>query len=944
MTSKDEMEGFEEELSVLLESEDSTNLEAATIEKVISLLWKAPILQSAALKILTNACLQEFQKQTQNTGYAIITLVSDNITQLLDHRTSSWAAVIFQWGVSLLTAMSKMKFKSELSLEMSLKNWLGIAVIQVISNIVTRCLTNLLPDNARSCVQSLMELTKDESVHVRWIIFYVISKNPSLMVPHIIEVAVDFHQCTEDGNSLVINLAHCLSHLARFHRDTVKKSLTKFIMALFDLTDQLELRRNVDFLFWLVKSDTTMFCLAASDTLQQITVANIRALLGVYYGLKKADSTSKVAMKTEQASASEDEGEVISSDDENDGDNDGDDDDNDEGTPKVEPLKPSIVKEEKEEIKQINNNTDYTPVLVELICNLGNSVAMVAVKLLIDSAQLMGIPTKCNQTEEAMEEGEVDEVPFTEGHLNEAARALNLLLMRIQEVAFTKLYPAAKGTGAVAEEVIHFVAALQSNGKELCNILLLAGSGGLIQYWLYQLLVFVGQISSEMHAAQLIGYLLLKCDSNDKLSVVINMFHEMSAVHSRLANTTLQCTLTQLLPDTPGDLTTLTRNVLALVQLPKSSAKQLQVRAYFLEAIKEHIQVLSRLLVENVMHGGSNTTMATGKLLLLMATAVNDKPRKHRQSLTERINIARNLLNCYFELIKLDSDSDMRHDTWLTSCSDVISSLLLQQQDGLANFLFSALLKTVLSPEMRNYFGATIRLPKANIVRGSINNLPSPVTVHNLNHMIHLLSSCCLANTSHYLQVSKVMMDQVAPSVVPDHVAWPTREHFKYYMEINLSIKRHFDENPVLWSLLQLLAADPAAILWCSGLLCALMCVLINHWVNMKNPSIQETPIELKSSCNLAKILAKAEWLHPSMLHISEVFYLLSPPEMFQLMNAIYNHVKLHLAVAQDTVSLEENLQQYTTTLKTALRTHVVKLGPLFARYYPRGTESKPNS
>ena len=82
-------------------------------------------------------------------------------------------------------------------------------------------------------------------------------------------------------------------------------------------------------------------------------MANIRALLGVYYGLKKADTTSKVAMKTEQASASEDEGEVISSDDENDGDNDGDDDDNDEGTPKVEPLKPSTVKEEKEEIKQI---------------------------------------------------------------------------------------------------------------------------------------------------------------------------------------------------------------------------------------------------------------------------------------------------------------------------------------------------------------------------------------------------------------------------------------------------------------------------------------------------------------------------------------------------------------------------------------------------------------
>ena len=52
-----------------------------------------------------------------------------------------------------------------------------------------------------------------------------------------------------------------------------------------------------------------------------------------------------------------------------------------------------------------------------------------------------------------------------------------MLLVRMQEVAFTKVYPAAKGTGSVAEEVIHFVAALQSSGKELCGMLLLAGEG-----------------------------------------------------------------------------------------------------------------------------------------------------------------------------------------------------------------------------------------------------------------------------------------------------------------------------------------------------------------------------------------------------------------------------------------------------------------------------------
>lgn len=66
-------------------------------------------------------------------------------------------------------------------------------------------------------------------------------------------------------------------------------------------------------------------------------MANIRALLGIYYGVKKTDPTSKVAMKTEQGTVSEDEGEVISSDEDA------------EGSPKAtefKPLKTSSVKDQ----------------------------------------------------------------------------------------------------------------------------------------------------------------------------------------------------------------------------------------------------------------------------------------------------------------------------------------------------------------------------------------------------------------------------------------------------------------------------------------------------------------------------------------------------------------------------------------------------------------------
>jgi len=67
--------------------------------------------------------------------------------------------------------------------------------------------------------------------------------------------------------------------------------------------------------------------------------------MGVYYGAKKPDPTPNVVMKTEQVSMSEDEGEVISSDEEG-----------ESKSPKAaksEPLKTSSVKEEKDDDKKI---------------------------------------------------------------------------------------------------------------------------------------------------------------------------------------------------------------------------------------------------------------------------------------------------------------------------------------------------------------------------------------------------------------------------------------------------------------------------------------------------------------------------------------------------------------------------------------------------------------
>ena len=60
--------------------------------------------------------------------------------------------------------------------------------------------------------------------------------------------------------------------------------------------------------------------------------------------------------------------------------------------------------------------------------------------------------------------------------------------------------------------------------------------------------------------------------------MVVNIFHEMSVVHTQLAHSTLQSAVLTCSQPVTLHLTVLVGNLLILVQLPKSSAKQVQVR------------------------------------------------------------------------------------------------------------------------------------------------------------------------------------------------------------------------------------------------------------------------------------------------------------------------------------------------------------------------------
>ena len=59
-------------MTALLEcEEDGTKVDEATVKLAINLLWKAPVLHASVLKVLSNICALELQKQSVATVWIV---------------------------------------------------------------------------------------------------------------------------------------------------------------------------------------------------------------------------------------------------------------------------------------------------------------------------------------------------------------------------------------------------------------------------------------------------------------------------------------------------------------------------------------------------------------------------------------------------------------------------------------------------------------------------------------------------------------------------------------------------------------------------------------------------------------------------------------------------------------------------------------------------------
>ena len=79
-------------------------------------------------------------------------------------------------------------------------------------------------------------------------------------------------------------------------------------------------------------------------------------------------------------------------------------------------------------------------------------------------------------------------------------------------------------------------------------------------------------------------------------------------------------------------------------------------------------------------------------------------------------------------------------------------------------------------------------------------------------------------------QMALLMVEMVSPDVMYNGLPWPDEEFIKVTIERDLKIANSFNDHPLLWKIMMILAEARPALCYCSVLLRALLAVQMNFW------------------------------------------------------------------------------------------------------------------
>uniref|UniRef100_A0A3P9MJ68 Integrator complex subunit 5 n=1 Tax=Oryzias latipes TaxID=8090 RepID=A0A3P9MJ68_ORYLA len=193
--------------------------------------------------------------------------------------------------------------------------------------------------------------------------------------------------------------------------------------------------------------------------------------------------------------------------------------------------------------------------------------------------------------------------------------------------------------------------------------------------------------------------------------------------------------------------------------------------------------------------------------------------------------------------------------------------------------------------------------------------------------------------------IAVTLVESVCPDVANGELSWPPEEHARTTVERDIHIRRCFEAHPVLFPLLQVVAAGRPALCYCSAVLRGLMATLLAHWEAFREASSTDSPWHLQASCLLVSCMGEGQLLPPVLANVHEAFPHLNPFEVRLLLLAVWEYVRGNGPLPQKFVfssekgmfcrdfSRDGDVARYVAPIHSVLHKNIDRLGHLCWRF-----------
>ncbi|XP_071802701.1 integrator complex subunit 5-like [Asterias amurensis] len=855
----------------------------------------------------------------------VIQDINEVLSNFIDTNAEAWAPFISAWSIDLLGQISstyagRRGVPHPSSLNELLQLWMTCKATRTLMDVASQCFAAMVGTCPDLCVDALLDTSVQHSPHFDWVVAHIGSCFPNTIITRVLSCGLkDF--CNSQSQGLVASdkkvpkmasVVGILGHLAAQHSQDIRKALLELFQESLESDEEQHLF-TVPFLLQLATMSPMLLRVITTDFVQALTPEVLNRLSEQFF-------------------------------------------------------KSSVLLQDKDSLLTL---------VIHLICRSGSG----AFKLL------------CFLLDRACNGGESTEV--NEHVQNTCALILDLLVLDLQRSVYSQTgnLSLAQQTGSTMQEAtqIPFLSELQKYTNTLCAGILTANDYRLP--WLQRLLGLIGVHCGESCSTDILTYVLIRQSSTSKVGLFTSLQAQIEATFPNVLVKTVNKTMNQLQRIEEPETYQLLVNITHLVKWETVGEGRDIARSKFTKALTPHLHSLSTQL----HHSDLLIATQTMELLYLIG-------RPEPVTMVTLVRVAQSAAEFYFTAMLIKSNTLNRRYI-LRNCQSYLSMwcripmgqqlILRTLMEGLTNRQNCALFggkpcvdgeiiplrdkPTSLLRDNQKFANASFTLPASNSAvfhAGTIGRGLKPQDVRpktskdevlwNCQFFLNTIYSCCgfqdqttlrpspsqSSVTSKKVEdkaakmLSTMLVELACPDVTHVGLTWPEEEHMKVTVERDLCVRRRFDENPLLWDILEMVSRVPPAMCQCTVILYSLQATLISFWMSSREEKGRNAPSQLQASCRLLECLNQSGFLPPPLCYCSLLFPSLAPSEIYLLLTTVWACLKENPPSATAVTKKDVNgrnsmsfppgvIEKYTEVVHAVVHKNISQFGELYSQLFP---------